>query len=354
MKFFITGATGYIGQRLAITLAEAGHTVAALVRSPEKAKDISHPNITLVAGTLEDTEALEKGTTGCYGVFHLAAFARVWAPDPFTYDRVNVEGTENVLKAAIKSNVKRVVFTSTAGVFGPSGAGPVNEKTEREEPFFNEYEETKRTAELLCQEYVRKGLLEVMIVNPSRVYGPGLGSESNAVTRMIRMYIHGSWRWIPGDGTGIGNYVHVDDVVQGHLLACEKGQPGEIYLLGGENATYTDFFMMLQRISGIRKRFIHLPINVMLLASSLMVAWSKLSRKPPLITPKWVRKYLYNWEVSSDKAVNELGYSITPLEEGIAQTIEWLNKEHEKTTLHTHHRRQLGNRQSAGEKVRVR
>lgn len=353
MKFFITGATGYIGQRLALTLAEAGHAVVALVRSPEKAKVLNHPNITFMEGTLEDTKALEKGTTGCYGIFHLAAFARVWAPDPATYEKVNVEGTENVLKAAIKNKVKKVVFTSTAGVFGPSGAGPVTEETEREQPFFNEYEETKRTAEILCQEYARKGLLEVMIVNPSRVYGPGLGSESNAVTRMIKMYVRGSWRWIPGDGTGIGNYVYVDDVVQGHLLACEKGQSGEIYLLGGENATYTDFFMMLRRISGIRKRFIRLPISIMLFTSSLMVAWSKVSGRPPLITPKWVRKYLYNWEVSSQKAVNELGYSITPLEAGIARTIEWLNKEDEKTSLHTHHRRQLGNRQSAGEKVRI-
>ncbi|QCR23805.1 SDR family oxidoreductase [Pontibacter sp. SGAir0037] len=352
MKYFITGATGYIGQRLALLLAEAGHTVNALVRSPEKAQHLEHPNINFIKGTLADTDALESGSAGCYAIFHLAAYARVWAADPATYEQINVQGTENVLKAAVKNKVQRVVVTSTAGVFGPSGAEPVNEATERELPPFSEYEETKRTSELICQEYARNGL-DVMVVNPSRVYGPGFGSESNAVTKMIRLYVQGSWRWIPGDGSGKGNYVYVDDVVRGHLLACEKGTPGEIYLLGGENASYDTFFEKLARLSGIRKRFIHLPLSVMLLTSKLMLLWTSITGKAPLITPKWVRKYLYHWEVSSQKAINELGYSITPLDEGIKRTLNWLNNEHEESTLHTYHGSQFGNRQSISEEMRL-
>lgn len=353
MNVFITGATGYIGQRLALILAEEGHVVRALVRSADKAGLLEHPNISFISGSLEDTEALEKGSAGCDAIFHLAAYARVWAADPAVYAKINVEGTENVLKAALKNNVKRVVVTSTAGAVGPSGKAPVTEATAREVPFFNEYEETKRAAEAVCQAYARKGL-EVMVVSPARVYGPGIGSESNPVTRMINLYVHGNWRWVPGDGQGLGSYVYVDDVVKGHLLAFEKGRPGEIYLLGGENASYTAFFKKLQKVSGVSKRFVHLPVGFLLLMSNLMMAWTKVTGKAPLITPKWIRKYLYHWEVSSQKAIKELGYSITPLEEGIARTIEWLKNNDEKTILHADHRRKFGNRQSTGQQMRVR
>jgi nucleoside-diphosphate-sugar epimerase len=328
MMVFITGATGYIGQHLALTLANAGHQVKALVRSPEKAKAIEHPNITFIKGSLKDLAALEAGTSGADAVFHLAAYARVWAADPHTYEKINVKGTENVLQAALKNQVKKVVVTSTAGVMGPSGETAVAENTQRQVPFFNEYEETKHRSEQICREYARHGL-EVVVVNPSRVYGPGLGSDSNPVTKLIDRFVHGGWRWVPGDGKGIGSYVYIDDVVTGHLLALEKGRSGEAYLLGGENASYTSFFAKLQKVSGVRKRLFHVPVGVLLLLSNGMVFWTRITRTPPLITPKWVRKYLYHWEVSSKKAINELGYSITPLEEGIARTIAWLKEEHD-------------------------
>lgn len=329
MKVFITGATGYIGQRLALNLADAGHQVRALVRSPAKAGTIQHPNISFIEGSLSDGPALEAGTAGTDAVFHLAAYARVWAADPATYENINVEGTENVLQAALNNKVKKVVVTSTAGVVGPSGRAPAAEDSERQAPFFNEYEETKHRSEQVCREYARRGL-EVVVVSPARVYGPGLGSESNPVTKLIDRFVHGSWRWVPGDGKGIGSYAFIDDVVAGHLLALEKGRSGEVYLLGGENASYSNFFGKLQQVSGVRKRLIHVPLGVLLLLSNLMVLWARLTRKPPLITPKWVRKYLYDWEVSSQKAINELGYPVTSLEEGIAQTIVWLKEEYEQ------------------------
>lgn len=325
MKVFVTGATGYIGQRLALTLAEANHQVIALVRSPEKASAIAHQRISFIRGSLEDTAALEEGTAGCDAVFHLAAYARVWTADPAVYGKINVEGTENVLKAAVKNKVKRVIVTSTAGVFGPSEGEPVTEATARKLPYFNAYEETKRASEALCQAYAHQGL-EVVVVSPARVYGPGYSSESNAVTRLVRLYVHGSWRWIPGDGSGMGSYAYIDDVVKGHLLAWERGRAGELYLLGGENVSYDAFFGKLQQVSGVRKRLVHVPLSVLLAVSHTMLAWTKITGKAPLITPEWVKKYLYDWEVSSRKAEKELGYPITPLEEGLARTIEWLNR----------------------------
>jgi NAD+-dependent farnesol dehydrogenase len=352
MNVFLTGATGYIGQHVALALAEAGHQVRALVRSPEKAGLIAHPNVTHVKGDLEDLSALVTGMADCEAVFHLAAYARVWAPDPATYRRINASGTENVLEAAVQNQVKRVVVTSSAGVFGPSGEDPVSEASQRKTPFFNEYERTKHISEGICQAYARKGL-EVVVVSPSRVYGPGLGSESNPVTRMIDLYVHGSWRWIPGDGQGKGNYVFIDDVVNGHLLAYERGKPGEIYLLGGENVSYATFFQKVRKISGVHKKFIHVPLSFLLVLGNLMLTWTKITGRAPLVTPAWVRKYLYHWEISSQKAITELGYSITPLGEGIALTIDWLKKNDRKQGLHPDHGRQFRHRQGVGTKMRL-
>jgi short-subunit dehydrogenase len=333
-KYFITGATGFIGQKLAIKLASQGHQVLALIRTPEKKHLLQHPNIEFVEGSLNDLEALDKGVAGCDYIFHLAAFARVWNKSPQAYTKINVEGTENILKTALKHQIKKVVVTSTAGVFGPSEKVPVDENIDRKVPFFNEYEETKHQSENICREYAKKGL-HVVVVSPSRVYGPGIISESNAVTKLVNLYINKGWRWLPGDGNGIGNYVFVDDVVDGHLKALDKGRSGQSYLLGGENASYKTFFQTLAKVSGVRKRMIKAPINVLLFISNCMMGYTKITGNPPLITPKWVKKYLYHWAVSSQKAEKELGYTITPLESGLKQTVEWLSQSNTQKVYYT-------------------
>ncbi|MFN6946442.1 MAG: SDR family NAD(P)-dependent oxidoreductase [Cytophagaceae bacterium] len=323
MNIFITGATGYIGELLAIRLANEGHSVHALVRSVQKAEKLKHPNISIHAGDILDNENLIKGMKGCDAVFHLAACATVCSDD-LTYYDINVGGTKNIMDAAVETGIKKVIFTSTAGVFGPSDeSGPVNEKTTRNKPFFNDYEATKAEAEELVLTY--KDKLHVCIVNPTRVYGIGEESESNAVTKLIKLYKSGKWRIIPGNGKRIGNYVYVEDVVKGHILALKKAPNGSQYLLGGENASYSHLFKTIAEETGIKRTLIKMPVFVMLLASAIMVWWAKLRKKNPLITPKWVKKYLFNWEVSSQKAIDELGYTITSLSEGILQTDDDLN-----------------------------
>jgi short-subunit dehydrogenase len=330
MRIFISGATGYIGELLAFKLANEGHTVIALARSLEKAQKLMHDNISIVVGDISNEDKLCKAMDNCHAVFHLAACASV-CPDPGQYYKINVTGTRSIMEAALLANVKRIVFTSTAGVFGPSASNiPIDENIKREIPFFNEYESSKAEAEKIVLSYMDR--LEVVIVNPSRVYGPGEASESNAITKLVKLYKSGKWKILPGDGTKIGNYVYVGDVVDGHVLALNKAPNGSQYLLGGENASYNQLFQTIRDATQIRKSLYKMPIPAMVFASHLMVLWAKINGTKPLITPNWVRKYLYDWALTSEKATNELGYNITSLKEGIQITSDALDDQAIKNT----------------------
>lgn len=323
MTVLVTGATGYVGQRLAFRLAKGGDTVHALCRSPDKAKALAHERIRVFQGDIADRDSLRRAAAGCRQAYHAAALVSVWAKDPSDYARVNVDGTINVLDAAASQGVERIVITSTAGVFGPSHGGLVDEATPRRVPFFNEYESSKAAMHAAVRAKASEGL-HAVIVCPTRVYGPGPMVEGNAVTRMVQRYIEGRWRALPGDGRRSGNYVFVDDVIDGHIAAMAEGRSGEAYILGGENASYRDFFATLAEVSGIEQRLYPVPI-----AALMAFAWTEQKRadwfgRKPLVTPSWVRRYSFDWANSSAKAEAELGYAPRSLKDGLAQTVAWL------------------------------
>jgi farnesol dehydrogenase len=331
MKCFITGANGFIGFRLTERLSAEGHMVKCLVRSPERFRELTHlQGVTPVIGDLDDITALEAGTAGCDTVFHMAALAKPWSEDKSLPFRVNVLGTEKLLKASQKAGVKKFVFTSSAAVIGPSpGEEPIDESFVRTVPFFNDYEKTKHQAETLVKEY-SGGDLETVIVNPTRVFGPGKLSESNSVTIMIDRYSRGKWHIKPGDGTCVGNYVFIDDVVSGHILAAMKGRAGESYLLGGDNLTFNRFFDLLAAATGKRRVLIPFPVRLMIAGAAMMEWQVKLTKIPPMITVPWVKKYMNHWSLSSNKAVSELGYSITHFADGVEKTLQWLRSKQVK------------------------
>lgn len=326
MNIFITGATGYIGNNLAKRLAQEGHIVHALCRSANKKNLLDQPNIKIFEGDITDVVSVETAMRDCEQVYHLAAYARVWAKDPSTFYRLNVLGTKNVLDAAVKYGIKDVVFTSTGGVLGPSNTAPVKEDDPRFGNVFNEYEDTKTQAEALCKEYCNKYNMRIVIVNPPRIYGPGVESESNAVTKLVKLYLKGKWKIMPGDGKRTGSYVHVDDVVNGHILAMEKGRAGERYILSGVNASYNEFFETLAKMSGKKNKLYNFPVWLMMVSGYAIMGYTKLTGKPPLLTPKWIKKYLYDWSLSCEKAQKELGYTYRSLEEGLKETVEWVKK----------------------------
>lgn len=324
-KYFLTGGTGFIGCELALSLANQGHQVHVLVRNPEKNPRLKHENFVFFKGDLQDEKSMQKAMADCDGLFHLAAFASVWAKNPRTYFDINVGATQKILHSAKEMGIKKAVITSTAGTLGPAINGPVNEDTHRLIDFFTEYESSKFISEERIRDFAAKQSMEAVIVNPTRVFGPGYLSESNAVTKMILQYAKGKWRAIPGDGKSSGNYVFIEDVVRGHLLAMEKGQSGERYILGGENVDYNEFFKIVAEVSGKDYRLFKIPIGIMLFFANLQVAKNKVTGKAPLITPKWIKRYLYHWSNSSEKAEKELGYTITPLRDAVKKTLDWNN-----------------------------
>jgi nucleoside-diphosphate-sugar epimerase len=327
MKIFITGVTGYIGQKLALQLAARGHMIHALVRDQAKGKVLlDHPNIILFPGDILNPASLLNAMAGCVQVYHLAALASVWHKNSQSFHVINVKGLQNVLEACLKAGILNVLFTSTAGVVGDSKDGkPVCELTNLNPKLETLYEQSKVEAEKLLQSYIPKGIRGI-IVNPSRVYGPGLLTESNGFTRLIKMYINGQWKIKPSNGESIGNYVYIDDIIKGLIAAMEKAKPGERYLLGGTNVTYNAFFTLVDELTGTSRKMYQIPLPVMLFVSRVQLITAHLFGKQPMITPPFVRKYNKHWIVSSKKAEREIGYTIIPLREGVSKTLEWLNK----------------------------
>jgi farnesol dehydrogenase len=336
-KIFVTGSTGFIGERLVQKLADRGCMVRALSRRKNpavppgfeegKAGPWHRDGVELVQGDIGDLDSLRRGMAGCDRVFHLAAYAKNWAADPQTYVRMNIEGMRNVFRVAKELGVRRVVWTSTCVTLGPSPRGvTVDESMPRAtNRFYTEYEETKTIAEAEALQLAREGF-PVVIVNPTRVYGPGNLTEGNAVTHLIRDYDGGQMPFLLNRGRNIGNWVLVDDVVEGHLLAMEHGRIGERYLLGGENASLKEFFREVDHVS--RKRHVQVP---MLTVTPLAFAWLMKKRADwfgvyPMITPGWVRMFSDDWVCSTAKAERELGYRPTSLAEGMRITYEWLQR----------------------------
>lgn len=324
MKAFITGGTGFIGSRLTEKLISENHDVTLLARNPSAAAFTGNNKVTLIKGDLFNKAVLLEGMKDCDWVFHMAAYVKPSYKDPSIVTGINVDGTVNVFDAALESSVKKVVFTSTGGTMSYSHDGkPVDESTNPDPELHTLYEKTKVEAEKIALDFCKKGLA-VVTVNPTRVYGPGKLTESNSMTKIIRLYISGLWRIIPGDGKSIGNYVFIDDVVEGHLLAARNGKSGERYILGGENHSFRKLFDIIGEAAGERRILVNLPAGLMKGIIKLVMFISKITGSAPAITMDWLDKYLNNWIMSSDKAIKELGYKITPLSTGASRTIQWL------------------------------
>jgi nucleoside-diphosphate-sugar epimerase len=331
---FITGATGFIGSWLVHQLVGRGHVVHALTRrgkprpppgfSNGEGPDWDHPNVRLMNGDITDRKSLRRGMAGCSQVYHLAGYAKNWARDPKAYMDVNVGGLCNVCDVAAELKVERVVWTSTLLTFGPTKPGQIGDETARRTTSLasTDYERSKAAGELEASNYVDRGL-PVVTVNPCRVFGPGYLNEANSTPLIIDMYDRGKMPVIMGGGK-VGNWVYVQDVVAGMIGAMQHGRPGEKYLLGGENLSLKQFLQIVDQVSGRR----HFQITIRRPAAMIYASLQKLRAEwfgvYPQITPDWVRVFLADWAYSSAKAERELGYKITPVEDAIRRTYEWL------------------------------
>ena len=319
MRVFVTGATGFIGSEVARRLRLRGDDVVALVRNPTKASALGTLGCTLVAGDLNDSDAIRSAMSGCDAVIHGAAMYEIGIPSsrrPAMYE-ANVVGTQNVLEAALELKVPRVVYVSTVNAFGNTSGEVVDESHVHNERYVSYYDETKHLAHKAATEMVARGL-PLVIIQPGGVYGPG---DTSPQGKLITQFLDGKLPAMMFPETGI-NMVHRDDVADGILLALDKGRPGEAYVLGGQITTMGEAIRTLARVAGRKPPRLTIPGGVLKAMAPLgPVIGPALGQGPNLHEIISAVDGVTYW-AKDDKARKELGYAPRGLEQGLRDTLE--------------------------------
>lgn len=310
----VTGATGFIGGHVMRLLLERGDEVRALVRPGSDAAGLEELGVAIVRGDVADRRAIRRALRGVERVFHLAGTTNLSMSrgDVFA---LNVEGTRNVLEEALRAEVERVVYTSSVAAVGPARRGSVATETGVWDAgrYGIPYVDAKHEAERVALGLFARGL-PVMVVNPAHVLGAGDPGRSSTV--LVRRFLR---RQLPAYVDGTLNVVGVDDVARGHLLADERGVPGQRYILGNRNFTLDRLFTDLARLSGVEPPSVKLPAS-MALAMAQAGRWLP---GTPVPNPAEVRAASLHWAFSSAKAKRELGWRTSPHEDCLEETIAW-------------------------------
>lgn len=320
MRVLVTGATGFIGGNLARALWRRGYEVRALVRPGSNTLTIDDTGIQQVVGDILDPPSVGRSMEGCQGVFHCAAAYTFWARDRRTTYRTNVDGTANVLEEARTAGVSRVVYTSTVSTVGLPAAGLGTEDTPLDpHHLVGAYKKSKYQAEQVALKLAVAGL-PVVVVNPTAPVGPW-DVKPTPTGRMVLDFLLGR---IPAYlSTGM-NLVDVEDVAEGHILALEKGRPGQRYLLGNRNVSLKEIFTVLQSVTGRRAPRWRVPFWLALGVGYVDegIEGGLLRREPrvPLEALRVAKTPMY---VSCQKAITELGLPQSPVEAALERAVRW-------------------------------
>src|SRR5437899_3360697 len=320
MNVLVTGATGFVGAKLARLLVAAGQRVRGFARPASSLRALEGCAVEVVRGNMLDPVSVAGAIQGCAQIFHVAADYRLWAKDPAEIYRNNVDGTRTMLEACTRARVERVVYTSSVGTLGlPRDGGPGTETTPvRLDDMIGPYKRSKFLAERVAEKYAADGL-GVVIVNPTNPIGPW-EVKPTPTGRMIADYLLG--RMFGTLDTGL-NLIHVADVARGHLLAARFGRVGEKYILGCENYSLADIFRMLERITGIRAPRFRLPHALIFLVALANEGLARATGRPPRVPLTGVRMARRHMYFSADKAVRELGLPQTPVEQALRDAVDW-------------------------------
>jgi nucleoside-diphosphate-sugar epimerase len=320
MKVFVTGATGFIGGRIARELRARDDEVLCLVRNPAKAQELATLGCELIEGDLADDAAMRTGMSGCDAVIHGAAIYEVGIPKQqrSAMYEANVRGTESVLRAALEEGIPKVVYISTVGAFGNTH-GKVVDETYRHpgNGHTSYYEETKVQAHELARRLIDEEGLPCVIVQPGGVYGPG---DHSSIGSTIDQFVAGRLPLIPFPELGM-NMVHVDDVADGVLLALDKGKVGESYVLGGQITTMRGLIETLAKVSGRKAPRRSMPTPVLKALAPIGPVVGKVMGQPPNLSELISSADGVTFWAKHDKAMAELGYSPRGLEQGLRDTL---------------------------------
>jgi dihydroflavonol-4-reductase len=323
MKSLVTGANGFVGSAVVRCLLAAGHDIRALVRPGSNRRNLDTLPVEIAKGDLLDPASLKRAVAGCDNLFHVAADYRLWIPDPETMYETNVRGTETLILAAAEAGVKRMVYTSSVATLGLSlnrDGRPASEETPSLlENMTGHYKRSKFLAEQAVKKLTDERKLPLVIVNPSTPIGPR-DIRPTPTGRIVLDTLCG--RMPAYSDVGL-NIVHVDDVARGHLLAFERGRPGERYILGGENMTLLQILQIIDDITGKKTRRLYLPLKLILPVAWMMEKIALITDIEPRATVDSIRMAKTRMYFSSDKAVRELGYQFRPARQALQDAIRW-------------------------------
>jgi len=314
MTTLVTGATGLVGSHVTRLLVERGDSVRALVRERSPLDELTGLEIDLATGDVLDRAAVRQAMRGVQRVFHVAGVTSLRASADSVF-AVNVTGTRIVLEEALRAGVERVVHTSSVAAVGPAPRGSTADEAQvfRAGRYGLPYVNAKHEAEMEAMRMAAHGL-GVVIVNPAHVFGAGDRHRSS--TELVRRFLCGQ---IPAYVDGALNVVDADDVARGHLLADERGEVGERYILGNRNFTLDRLFADLARLSGVEPPAIKLPLSVALAIARA----AELAPGRPAVTTIEVRASSLWWAFRSTKAKRELGWRPAHHEDTLQTTIDW-------------------------------
>ena len=320
MRALVTGGTGFVGANLVRELLADGDHVRVLARPGGDRRALADCDVEIAEGDLLDPASVRRAVAGVERVFHVAADYRLWAPDPAALFRANVDGTRHVLEAAVAAGVERIVYTSTVGALGiPKDGSPGDEQTPVSlADMVGPYKASKFVAEEVAREFAARGA-PVIIVNPSAPVGPW-DVKPTPTGQMIVDFLRG--KMLGSLDTGL-NVVHVRDVARGHILAAQRGRPGERYVLGHVNLTLLEIFQALARLTGLAAPRFRVPYAVAWLAAAGMEGVARLIGGTPAVPLTAVRMARKRMFFSADKAVRELGLPQTPVERALGDAVDW-------------------------------
>jgi dihydroflavonol-4-reductase len=316
-RVFVTGGSGLIGGALVKRLVQRGDEVVALARSDAAAAKLEASGARTVRGDVLDEAALVDGMRGCELVYHVAGINTFCPTDPAQLFHVNVRGAETAVRAAHAAGARRVVLTSSSSTLGEVRGTVGTEDSPHRGSYMSVYERSKHEGEVAAFAAARRAGIELVAVNPSSVQGPG---RAGGTGRILIAYLNGKLKAFVETRISL---VDIDDAVEGHVLAAERGRPGERYLISGATVTSHEALELVSRISGVRHDVRFLPPFVARIAGAAIEAGFRVRGKKPPVCREMITTMLHGHHYDGSRAVAELGLRYTPVEDTFRRTVEW-------------------------------
>jgi len=318
MKYFVTGATGFVGSHVVRQLVTQSHEVVVSVRSPAKAQELAALGVTITQGDVTDKESMRAPMQGVDGVFHIAGWYKIGVSDKSDGARINILGTRNVLELMRELGIKKGVYTSTLAVNSDTHGVVVDETYRYYGKHLSEYDRTKWVAHYEVAEPMIAAGLPLVIVMPGLIYGPG---DTSSVRSTFIQYLQRKLPLLPTKTAF--SWAHVDDIARGHILAMEQGKAGESYIIAGPTHTFIEGMQLAQKITGVPLPRLRMSPAMMKTMSAMMGVVEKVFPVPADYSAEYLRISAGVTYIGSNaKALRELGYAPRPLEEGLTETLQ--------------------------------